>query len=93
MRFEWDEEKSRLNLQKHKVSFERAAGVFDDPNSLSIPDEYEFEERWRTMGLVDGVVVLVVIHIEREEGDETVIRIISARKATRREAEEYEEAG
>jgi uncharacterized DUF497 family protein len=91
VRFEWDEGKSRKNLDKHLVSFERASLVFKDPQFLSLPDEYEFEERWRTMGLVNGVVVLLVVHTMRRDNDEDVIRIISARKATRREREIYEE--
>jgi uncharacterized protein len=92
MRFEWDEEKNRSNLQKHKVSFERAVLVFDDPLALSVPDDYELEERWKTMGLASGVVVLLVVHTFREKVDEEVVRIISARKATRSEREIYEKA-
>jgi uncharacterized protein len=90
MRFIWDESKSRSNLINHKVSFERASLVFNDPHALSIPDPFEQEERWRTMGLVNGVVILLVVHTTREENDEEVTRIISARKATRHEAAEYQ---
>ncbi len=90
MRFEWDERKSRTNLAKHKVSFGLARLVFDDPQRLSLRDERENEERWLTLGLVKGTVVLVVAHTVREENDEEVIRIISARKASRRERERYE---
>jgi uncharacterized DUF497 family protein len=92
MAFDWNPEKSRENLRNHKVSFELATEVFGDPNALSVPDEYEFEERWKTMGLVKGVVVLVVIHTYRGDENEEINRIISARKATRHEAEEYERA-
>jgi uncharacterized DUF497 family protein len=84
MRFVWDKGKNRRNQAKHKVSFETAALVFDDPNTLSIKDRFlEGEERWQTIGLVDGVVVLLVAHTIYEQDGEEVIRIISARKATR----------
>ncbi len=62
MRFEWDEKKSRSNRAKHKVSFERARRVFDDPRHISLRDDREGEQRWLTFGLVDGVVVLAVAH-------------------------------
>jgi uncharacterized protein len=90
MRFEWDEEKSRSNRAKHKVSFERACRVFQDPHHVSLRDDRESQERWLTIGLVDGIVVLVVAHTLEEHDDEEVIRIISARKATRHERERYE---
>jgi len=97
MRFAWDEQKNAGNFAKHGVSFERATLVFDDPRALSLLDVYELEERWLTIGLVNGVVVLVVVHTlrepaknENEDENEEEIRIISARKATRREREIYE---
>jgi len=90
MRFAWDEQKSRRNLAKHKVSFDLARLVFDDPLHLSLPDPYEGELRWRTMGLVKGVVVLLVAHTVEDKDGEEEIRIISARKATRFEREIYE---
>jgi uncharacterized protein len=90
MRFVWDELKSRRNLAKHKVSFDLAKLVFDDPLHLSIPDPHEGEARWRTIGLVKGVVVLLVVHMLEETDGEEEIRIISARKATRFEREIYE---
>ena len=91
MRIFWDPEKSRSNLAKHKVSFERAKGVFDDPYHISEPDPCEDEERWRTLGVVDGVIILMVAHLEQEGSDgEEEIKIISARKATLREREAYE---
>jgi uncharacterized DUF497 family protein len=92
MRFLWDENKSRLNLAKHKVSFETAALVFDDPHSLSRFDRIkDGEERWQTIGVATGVVVLLVAHTDSAEGGEEVIRIISARKATSSERKIYEE--
>ncbi len=91
MRFVWDEKKSRLNLAKHKVSFETAAFVFDDPHSITRFDRIkEGEERWQTMGIAGGTVLLVA-HADHEESGEDVIRIISARKATPHERKIYEE--
>ncbi len=93
MRFTWDEAKSRKNRTKHKVSFETAALVFDDPFAISIQDRVvEGEQRWQTLGLVGGTVVLLVVHTYEEEEGEEVIRIISVRKATPRERRFYEEA-
>lgn len=68
MRYEWDDNKNRANLSKHGVSFEIASLVFDDPVHLSIQDRHEGdEERWKTLGLVNGVVVLIVAHTYRED--------------------------
>ncbi len=93
MHFVWDEGKSRTNLAKHKVSFETARLVFEDPFAISIQDRIvEGELRWQTLGLVGGVVVLLVAHTYEEEDGEQVIRIVSARKATPRERAFYEQA-
>jgi len=94
LRFHWDERKSRRNLAKHKVSFETARLVFDDPGALSVVERVvEGEERWQTLGLAGGVVVVLVAHtVEIEEGEE-IIRIISARKATASERKIYEDQG
>ncbi len=92
MRFVWEEKKSRLNLAKHKVSFETAALVFEDPHSISLPDRIKYgEERWHTLGVAMGATVLLVAHADYEEDGEEVIRIISARKATPHERKTYEE--
>jgi uncharacterized protein len=90
-RFEWDEHKARENLRKHRVSFEEASTVFADERALLIddPDHSAEEHRFILLGLSSSLRSLVVCHCYRE-GDE-VIRIISARKATRREREQYEE--
>jgi len=86
LRFEWDDLKNRSNQAKHGLSFETALFVFEDPNQVSVQDRHEgSEERWQTLGLVDGLVVIRVAHTWREDADEEVIRIISARKATQRE--------
>jgi len=66
--------------------------VFDDPNQLSIQDRYEGgEERWQTIGLVNGIAVLIVAHTFSDDDGEEIIRIISARKATPRERRRYHE--
>ncbi len=91
-KFEWDESKSRSNADKHHVSFETAALVFDDPNILSVLDQrFDYdEERWISIGMAAGLVVLTVAHTARENDDgEEIIRIISARKATNAERERY----
>jgi uncharacterized protein len=91
MRFEWDEATDRSNRVKHRVSFETAAKVFLDPFHISRQDRFmEGEERWQTLGLVNGVLILLVAHQVGEEED--MMRIISARRATRRERMQYEEA-
>ena len=90
--FEWDENKNRTNQNKHRVSFEVASLIFDDPNIISILDErFDYpEERWISLGLASNRVELVVAHtvMENEDGEE-VIRIISARRATNAEKEKY----
>lgn len=92
MRFVWDERKSRLNAAKHRISFETAALVFEDPHSFTRFDWIkDGEERWQTLGVAAGVAVLLVAHADSEESGEEVIRIISARKATPYERKIYEE--
>lgn len=89
MRFEWNDSKSRRNLEKHRISFGTASLVFDDPSALSIQDRIvEGEERWQTLGMIADVVVVVAHTWQETEGDE-VIRLISARKATARERRVY----
>ena len=87
--FEWDSRKARSNLTKHGVGFEEASTIFGDPLSLTIPDpEHSLsEERYITMGRAVTGKLLVVVHTER--GDN--IRIINARRASRRERKVYEE--
>ena len=92
MRFVWDAEKNKRNLAKHKVSFETAKLVFDDPSAVSRLERVEDgEERWQTLGLVGGIVILLVVHTYREGDGEEIIRIISARKATAGERVVYEQ--
>jgi len=92
MRIEWDPSKAASNIKKHRVSFEIAATVFDDPYAISIEDRGStHEERWVTMGLAADERTLVVIHTWRDAIDRELIRIISARRATKRETKQYEE--
>lgn len=89
--FEWDESKDRANRAKHGVDFETASFVFDDPLALSVPDRtVEGEERWQTIGAVDGTTILLVSHTVKLSGIDELIRIISARRATRSERTRYE---
>ena len=91
MRFEWEANKNRGNLVKHKVSFETAIAVFDDQHAVSIQDRMvDGEERWQTLGMIDEIVLIVAHTWSDEEGDE-VIRLISARKATPSERRVYAE--
>ncbi len=92
--FEWDKNKARTNLGKHKVSFEEAKTLFSDPLMVSYPDEHhsDIEERFVSIGLSDHDRVLLLIHSEKREAEDTVvIRIISCRKATPLERRIYEE--
>ena len=93
MLFEWDENKARSNLEKHKVSFDEARTIFADPFLLTFADEVhsDKEERFISIGLSESNRVLLAVHTEREEKRETIIiRIISCRKATSAERERYE---
>lgn len=92
MRFEWDEKKNRSNRKKHGLSFELATEVFQDPFSKSVHDESGDEERLWTVGRIGSLVIIVVVHTYLNIDGEEVIRIISARKATPRERNFYEEA-
>ena len=92
MEFSWDPDKNKTNRAKHGVSFETAKMVFDDPFHLSLLDRIDGgEERWKTIGQIQGVIVLIVAHTYQENNGEEVIRIISARKATKMERKKYEE--
>lgn len=88
-RFEWDVRKAAANRTKHAVSFEEAASVFSDPLAYTFddPDHSDLEARQLTFGVSSAGRLLVVSSTERDD----VLRIISARKATRRERGIYEE--
>lgn len=89
MRFQWDRRKAKLNLRKHRVSFEEATTAFRDPLSATgtDPDHSAVENRFVTFGLSSKGRLLTVSHTERGES----IRIISARHATKPERKIYEE--
>ena len=89
MDFVWDENKAELNLRKHGVSFPEAATVFVDYDALRIydPDHSEEEDRFIMLGMSSALRILVVCHCYRENDGQ--IRIISARKATRKETATY----
>jgi uncharacterized DUF497 family protein len=90
LRFEWDEAKAKANLKKHGIGFEEAKSVFLDDHAKLIPDPDHSinEERFVLLGYSSSLKLLVVCHCYRAAG--RVIRIISARKATRQEAKIYE---
>lgn len=89
IKFEWDENKNEINKKKHSISFEEAKTVFYDEDALLIddPEHSQEEERFIILGLSRKANLLVVCHCYR--ASETVIRIISARKATKNEAKQY----
>jgi uncharacterized protein len=90
LQFEWDKEKARINLAKHKVSFEEAATVFWDENAIEYydPDHSDEEDRFILLGVSSKIRELVVCHCHRKNGN--TIRIYSARKATRAERKSYQ---
>lgn len=89
LRFEWDEHKAATNAKKHGVSFDEAKSVFLDEHAKLIddPDHSDDEDRFVLLGLSRTLRLLVVCHCYRSEGN--IIRIISARKASSREAMSY----
>ncbi len=90
--FEWNPDKAIKNIKKHKVNFDRATSVFRDQNAISIVDEEhsEKEERWLTMGIDSGGVLLIVSHTFIVVDTSTcIIRVISARKAENFEIDQY----
>lgn len=87
MSYEWDPNKAKSNFKKHGVKFSDAVGVFEDEDAITIDDENEKEERFVTIGKDFLSRILVVVYTFRD----IVIRIISARKATKRERKMYEE--
>lgn len=91
LEFEWDPGKSKSNKRKHGVTFEEACTAFSDPNArlISDPDHSDEEDRFILLGLSQTVRLLVVCHCYKEK--DNTIRIISARKATKKEAITYKE--
>lgn len=91
LRFDWDERKNKRNRTKHGVWFEEAQSVFYDPHARLFydPEHSEAEERFILLGVSSAARILVVVHCYREL--DSLIRIISARKATKKEVRFYEE--
>ena len=89
LRFEWDVNKAEINAEKHGVSFNEAVTVFADEQAVLFddPDHSENEERFILLGISAAARMLIVCHCEREGG--SVIRVISARKATKTEELQY----
>lgn len=91
LRFDWDEQKNRGNRTKHGIWFEEAQSVFDDPHGRLFydPDHSEDEDRFVLLGMSFAARILVVVHCYRKSDSQ--VRIISARKAARKEVRFYEE--
>jgi len=87
MAYQWDRDKAAANLRKHGIDFADAVSVFSDDLAITIPDERFDEERFVTIGVDAFGRILVVVYTMREDE----IRVISARKATRQERQQYEE--
>jgi uncharacterized protein len=87
--FEWDPEKAAANIKRRRISFSEAGSVLEDPLSTTFPDEAHSEEEMRflTIGASRRGRILVMAHTERND----TVRIMSARRATRREREFYEQ--
>jgi len=87
--FEWDNKKSKINIKKHGITFEEAVSVFYDDKAIEFYDEEhsEWEDRFLMLGLSDKLNLLLVCHCHREPRGR--IRIISARKATKNESQNY----
>ena len=87
--FEWDNEKNRINQKKHSISFEEAKSVFYDDKAIQFwdADHSDTEDRFLLLGRSSKMRILLIVHSYREQ--ESVIRIISARKATKNERKHY----
>lgn len=91
MKFEWDENKNLINQKKHGINFDEASSVFFDERAILFddPEHSDYEDRFLLLGMSETANVCIVCHCYRES--DTVIRIISARKATRKEVDRYVE--
>lgn len=93
MKFVWDTDKEKINIQKHRITFEQASYIFADPFALNKYDNEhsENEDRWILLGKLLNDSIVVVVHTFREIDGIEFVRIISARKATKREKQAYQE--
>ena len=92
--FDWDPNKAKSNRKKHGISFEQASAIFLDPRMIAVFDSEhsEHEDRWATIGIDRNAILLVVVHTFQQLDTSCCrIRIISARKATRKESKQYQE--
>ena len=91
MKFEWDKYKEKTNIQRHGITFEEASYVFADPFALNKygSRHSEDEDRWILLGKTLNEIILVVVHTFRYYDGNELVRIISARKATKREKQAY----
>lgn len=92
--FDWDPNKAKANRKKHEIGFEQASTIFLDPRMITVFDteHSEHEDRWATIGIDRNGILLVVVHtFQQLDADCCRIRIISARKATRKESKPYQE--
>ncbi|MEO6922910.1 MAG: BrnT family toxin [Bryocella sp.] len=91
MKLDWDDWKNDSNKKKHGISFQTASLVFDDPFQLMVFDRYvEGEERWQTIGMAGGLLLLLVVHTYEVEDGEEFGRLISAREVVAEERKMYE---
>lgn len=89
MTFEWDEDKNAANVAKHGFGFATASRIFDGPVLTTVDDRAGYGEvRERSIGVIDGILFLAVVHTDRDG----ICRIISARRANRNERKRYDEA-
>ena len=94
MRCTWNPEKADRNLRIHRVSFDMAARIFDDPNHVVTENyfiEEEGEQRHQAIGTSGGVVLLLVVFVDRSGPEGEILHIISARKATAYEKSAYQD--
>lgn len=93
VQFEWDTQKAIANEKKHGITFARAAEAYLDPFAYTKQDRFENGEyRWQTIGVTnDGQRLLLIAHVNRYESQLEVVRIISARKATKQEKKRYDD--
>jgi len=93
MYFDWDERKLRKNLKEHGIHFDDATLVFEDPYRITEEDSVvDGEKRWRTVGIAFDVTVLLVVHLEEDFDGDILVRMISARKATKGESDDYDQS-
>lgn len=90
-RFDWDTDKNLSNIEKHGIPFKEAATVFRDENAVLLDDDEHSidEERFNIIGLSGNLRLLMVCHCYRDQEDDDIIRIITARKATDAEGKVY----